>query len=92
MIDPVTIWFEIVRYNDKKAYIIANLWYKWMLCGYPRPVIITYDSGNELLGHVFKNDPIKNEYWIKTKYDNIKNAQEKIILEWIHQVIASIVH
>ena len=38
MIDPVTIWFEIVQYNDKIAINIANLVEtKWLFI-YPRPI------------------------------------------------------
>ena len=58
MIDPATGWFEILSYNDKYAATIEKLVEKNWLCRYPRPTIITYDRGNELLGHAFKNDLI----------------------------------
>ena len=59
MIDPATRWFEIVRYNEKQAAIIANLVEQTWLCRYPLPTIIMYDRGNEFLGHAFKNDLIE---------------------------------
>ena len=62
MIYPATDWFEIVWYNDKQAATIANLVEQTWLCIYPRPTIVTFDQGNEFLGHAFKNELIKNEY------------------------------
>ena len=54
MIDPSTGWFEKGRYNDKQAATIENLVHQTWLSGYPQPTIITYDQGNELLGHTLK--------------------------------------
>ena len=54
IIDPVTGLFEIVQFNDKQASIISNLVEQAWLCLYPRPTIISYDRGNEFLGHLFK--------------------------------------
>ena len=45
MIDPVTGWFEITKYNDKKPMTIANLVETTWLVRYPWPVEITYDRG-----------------------------------------------
>ena len=43
MIDPVTGWFKVTQYSDKKAmrilYLIETTW----LVRYPWPVEITYD-------------------------------------------------
>ena len=39
------------------------------LCKYPRPKIITYDLGNEFLGHEFEKNLIQNEYRIKANYE-----------------------
>ena len=41
MIDPVTGWFEIAQYNDKRAVYIANLVETTCLSRYPRPIEIT---------------------------------------------------
>ena len=38
MIDPVTGWFEITQYNDKKYMVIANLVETTWLVQYPWPV------------------------------------------------------
>ena len=43
MIDPVTRWFEITQYNDKKATDIANLVQTTCLVRYPWTVEITHD-------------------------------------------------
>ena len=45
MIDPVTGWFEVTQYNDKRVMSIDNLVeIKW-LSRHPRPMDITYDQG-----------------------------------------------
>ena len=61
------------------------------LCRYTRPAIITHDRGNELLGHVFKNDRTENKYEIKAKCATMENPQENSILEIIHQFMANLV-
>ena len=38
MINPVTGWFEVVLYDDKRAIIIANLVETTWLSRYPRPI------------------------------------------------------
>ena len=45
MIDPVTGWFEITQYNDKKAMTIENLVKTTWQVRYTWPVEITYDRG-----------------------------------------------
>ena len=44
MIDPVTGWFEVVQYDDKRAITIENLVQTKSLYIYPRPIEITYDQ------------------------------------------------
>ena len=55
MIDPVTGWFEITQYHNKKSMIIVNLVETTWLVRYPWTVEITYDQGGKFLGHGFKN-------------------------------------
>ena len=38
IIDPVTGWFEVVQYGDKRAINIANLVETTWLYIYPRPI------------------------------------------------------
>ena len=45
MIDPVTKWFEITQYKDKKATKITNLVETTWMVQYPWPLEITYDQG-----------------------------------------------
>ena len=45
MIDPVTGWFEVVRYEDKRLINTANLVETTWLSRYPRPIEVTYDQG-----------------------------------------------
>ena len=56
VIDPATGWFEIVKYNYKQTDTIENLGQQIWICRYMHPTIITYDRGNEFLGHAFKNN------------------------------------
>ena len=46
MIDPVTGWFEITQYNNKRATSITKLVESMCLSRYPRPMDITYDQGS----------------------------------------------
>ena len=46
MIDPLTGWFEISEYDDKRAISIANLVETTWLYRYPRPIEITHDQGS----------------------------------------------
>ena len=87
MIDPVTGWFEVAQYNDKKAMTIADLAETTWLVQYPWPVEITYDQGGEFLCHEFENSLTGKEYGIKTKPDSSGNMQEKSIIERIHQIL-----
>ena len=45
MIYPVTGWFGIKQYNDKRAISISNLVESTWLSRYTRPMEITYDQG-----------------------------------------------
>ena len=58
MIDPVTGWFKITLYKNKKATTIANLVETIWLVQYTWLVEIMYDRGGEFLGHKFKNSLI----------------------------------
>ena len=55
MINPVTGWFEVTKYSNKKATDIANLLETTWLVRYPWPVYITYEQGGEFLVHKLKN-------------------------------------
>ena len=91
MIDPVTGWFEISQYNDKKATSITNLLETTWLFQYPWPVEITFDQGGELLGNGFKSILIEQQYGIKTKPASPGNTQANTTIEIIHQVLGNIV-
>ena len=45
MINPVTGWFEIFQYDDKRGISIADLFENTWLSRYPIPLEITYDQG-----------------------------------------------
>ena len=46
MIDPVTEWFKITQYGDKREITIPNLVETTWLTRYPIPMEITYDQGS----------------------------------------------
>ena len=46
MIDPVTVWFEIAQYKDKRAISVENLVETMWLSIYLRPIEIMYDQGH----------------------------------------------
>ena len=53
MIDPVTWWFKITKYDDKILISIANLVVIAWLTRYPRPMEITHDQVSEFMVHEF---------------------------------------
>jgi hypothetical protein len=90
MIDPATGWFEIVRYEDKRAITIANIIEQTWLSRYPWPTLITYDRGSEFIGHEFRT-MVQNEYGIKAKPITVRNPQANAIVERVHQVIGNMI-
>ena len=91
MIYPVTRWFEVVRYDDKRAIPIANLVETAWLSIYPRPTKITYDQGKEFIGNEFRKPLIEKEYGITAKPSTSGNTIYNAILEQIHQVLGNLV-
>ena len=61
MIDPATIWFEIIKYKFNQAATIENISEQTWLCRYLRPIITTHEGRNELLSHTLKTESIENE-------------------------------
>ena len=51
IINPVTGWFEIAQYEDKRSISIENLVETTWVSRYPRRIEITYDQGNVFIGH-----------------------------------------
>ena len=51
MINLVTGWFEIEKYDTKRVISIANLVGTSWLSIYLRPIEIMYDQGKEFIGH-----------------------------------------
>ena len=87
MINPITRWFEVVRYDDKRAINIANLVETTWLYGYPRPIEITYDQGKEFNGYEFIIYLIETDYRIISRTSTLGNPISNAILERIHQVL-----
>ena len=91
MIGPVTGWFGITEYNNKKAMTIENLVETTWLPQYPWTVEIMHDQGGEFLGYQFKSSLIEQEYVIKTKPASPGNTQASATIEKTHQVIGNLV-
>ena len=91
MIDPVTGWFEVTQYNNKKAMTIENLVETMWMARYPWLVEITYDQRGELIGHEFKHSLIEDEYGIKIKPSYPGKPQANAIIERIQQVLGNLV-
>jgi hypothetical protein len=89
MIDPATGWFEVREIENKHVYnIVAAVKLAWLM-HYPRPSIITYDKGIELLAEFITM--IKNEYGQICKPITTRNLQSNAVLERIHKTIADII-
>ena len=91
IIDPVTGWFEVTQYRDKKMMTIVNLVETTWLIRYPWRVEIMYDREEEFLGHKFKNILIETKYSINYKPVSPGNPQANEIIERIHQVLGNLV-
>ena len=90
MIDPASGWFKIHHYNDKRAITVANIAEQEWPSRYPWPTQITFDRGNEFIGHAFRHT-IMHNYGIKCKPITVRNPQANAIVERIHQVIGNII-
>ena len=91
MIDPVTGWFEISQYENKRVISNANLVETTWLSRYPKPIEITYDSGKEFIGHEFIKYLIEMEYRIATIPITLGNYMSNSVLGSINQVIGNLV-
>ena len=91
MIDPITGWFEIVPYDDKRAITIASSVETTWLSRYPKPIEITYDQGKEFICHEFRKSLIEIKYGITAKRSTSGNLMSNAILELIHQVLGILV-
>ena len=92
MIDPITGWFEIAQYEDKRAILIADLVKTRWLLRYPRPIEIMHDKGKEFISNEFRKLLIETEYGIADKSSNSVNPMSNAILERIHHVLGNLVH
>ena len=59
MIDPITGWFNIPQYDDKREISIAKLVETVWLARYPSPMEIMYDQVSEFISHEFRKSPIE---------------------------------
>jgi hypothetical protein len=76
-------------YFDKSSAMISNLVNKtWFSC-YPCCQYIIYDNGSEFKLH-FK--ALYESFGIKRKPTSAKNPQANDIMEWVHQVITTMLH
>ena len=80
MIDPVTRWFEIVQYYDKRTITILKLVETTWLSRYPIQIEITYDQGKEFISYEFRKSLIENEYGVTSKPITSGNPMSNAIL------------
>ena len=69
---------------------MVNIAEQEWLSRYPWPTQITFDRGNKVIGHEFRNT-ITHNYGIKCKPITVRNPQANAIVEQIHQVIGNII-
>ena len=91
MTDTIIGWFEVTQYNDKIYIPITNLVETTWLSRFPRPTEITYDQGEEFIGHDFKKPLIEMEYGITPKPSTLGNPTSNAILERIYHVLGNLV-
>ena len=88
---PVSMWFEMTKYDHKKAMTITNLfkttWLTWYPC--PKNNFVTIDH-NSLVA-TFKNTLIGQLYGIKDKLATLGNSQGKYKTKIVHNVLVNII-
>ena len=52
--EPVTRWFKIMQYDNKRVISIAKVVNNTWLTRYPIPMEITQDQGSEFIRHEFR--------------------------------------
>ena len=80
MIDPVTGWIEIMKYDEKRAISITNLVENTWLNIYTRPMEIEYEQESEFIGHEFRKYLIEKEYGKTSKPSTSVNPTSNTIL------------
>ena len=89
MVDPATSWFEIVEIFNKTPMEIADLVEKTWLNRYPRPGIITFDSGSEFKADFKKI--MREEFNLRVKGISVRNPQANAVIERLHQTIGNMI-
>ena len=91
IIYSITCWFEITRYNYKKAMTIAKLLETMCLEIYHWTTEITHYRGSEICSHEFKNSLIQDKYDIHDKLETVGNIQAWSIIEQVHKVLGNLI-
>ena len=73
MICEISLWPEVARVANNKAWYIAKVFDNTWLCRYPRPKLVVFDNGNEFLGEEFQE--LLESYAIKGVPTMVKNPQ-----------------
>jgi hypothetical protein len=87
MIDPVTIFVEIVRYNNKSANRIGQLFKDVWLSLYPRPMKVIHDPGPKFRTGVHN---MLHANGIVDHSTTVKNATANAICERVHLTIGNV--
>ena len=80
MIGTIIGWFQVLRYDDKRAITITNLVETTWLSTYPRPIETTYYQGKVFIVHEFRKYLIEDEYKITAKPSTSRNPMSNAIL------------
>ena len=91
MIDPVTEWFEITKYNNKGSISIEKLVQTTWMSRYPRSTEITYAQGYEFIDHEFRKYLVVMVYGIISKPSTLGNPMSNVIWKRIHQVLGNLI-
>lgn len=90
MMNPATGWFEIAKYDIKRAITVANIVEQSWLSRYLRPSIVTLDRGREFVGKEFAN-MVEKDYGIKRNIIMMRNAQANSVIKRVHQALGNLV-
>ena len=91
MIDPVTGWFKIMQYDNKREISITDFFETtWLTRQYPRTMEITFDQVSEFICHDIINYLIEIEYGITSKPITSGNSTYNVNLEQIQEVLRNL--
>ena len=89
MINPATLWFDMLQIPNKMAAEIVDITNKTWFTRYPLLQRLVFDRGTEFMDEFTKT--CQNNYGLKRKPIKTINPQSNAIIQKTHQTIVNII-